>query len=99
MADKDLQAIRDAWDKESGGGRDEDKARALADKYVAKHPEQFDGLAEKSIHELVKAVDVFRDAGMDDEQWRIETYLLHRYNPQEIGGPTAATVRITGEGK
>ena len=91
--DKELQAIHDAMDKTTG--RDEEAARALADKYVADHPEYFGSLAEKSVHECVKAVEVFRDAGMTDEQWRVETWILHHFNPQDIGGAAAATVRIT----
>lgn len=92
--EKELQALKNAWDKDYGSGREDDKARSLADKYVEKHPEHFTSLADKSIHELVQAVDVFRAAGMEDEQWRIEAYLLHKFNPQDIGGPANATVRI-----
>lgn len=94
MADKELQAVRDAWAKEVGDGRDDAKARELADKYVSKHPEHFASLQEMSVQELVKAVDVFREAGMFDEQWRVEVWLLHHFNPQDIGGPVAATVRM-----
>lgn len=94
--DKELQKIYDAWDKESGDGRDETKARQLADAYVDKHPELFASLREKTIHECVKAVEVFRDAGMVDEQWRVEAWILHHFNPQDIGGPASATVRIPG---
>lgn len=96
--DNELQAIQTAWDKDEGGGRDEEKARALADQYVADHPDLFTALADKSVHECVQAVEVFRDAGMVDEQWRVEAWLLHHFNAQDIGGPASATVRITQNG-
>ena len=98
MADKALQAIRDAWDKDVGDGRDDAKARQLADEYVAAHPEYFTELRTKSVHELVRAVEVFREAGMLDEQWRVEVWLLHNYEPQQIGGAAEPQVRIAGQG-
>lgn len=90
-----LAAIAEAMDKTSEGGRNELLARALADDYVEANPGLFTELESMSIHELVHAVEVFRDAGMVDEQWRVETWLLHRFNPQDIGGPASATVRIS----
>lgn len=96
MADQELQAIRDTWDKDVGEGRDEAQARALADEYVSNHPEYFTELSSKSVHELVRAVEVFREAGMEDEQWRVEAWLLHNYEPQQIGGVAEPQVRIAG---
>lgn len=94
MAEKELQAIKDAWDKKTGEGRDDAKARELADKYVKAHPEHFAALDKKSVEELVKAVDVFREAGWEDEQWRVEAFLLSQYEPQEIGGTATPKLRI-----
>lgn len=82
----DLAAICDAWDKNTGGGRDESKTRKLADAYVKAHSEQFTSLQEMTLEQCVKAVEVFRDAGMVEEQWRVETWLLHHFEPQTIGG-------------
>ena len=90
----DLDAIRDAWDKETGDGRDEESARALADEYVAEHPEEFAELENLTLEQCVQAIDAFRAAGLDKSVWRIETWLLHRYEPQNIGGTYAPQVRI-----
>lgn len=92
----ELEAIKDSWDKNTGDGRDEDGTRALCDAYVEAHPEQFVSLREMSIEECVKALEVFRDAGMAEEQWRVEAWLLHRFQPQSIGGPIQAQIRIPG---
>lgn len=92
----DLEAIKDSWDKTTGDGRDEDGTRALCDAYVEAHPEQFNSLREMSLEECVQAVSVFRQAGMAEEQWKVEVWLLHRWEPQTIGGEVQATVRIPG---
>lgn len=90
---KELEAIKDAWDLDTGDGRDE-AARTLADKYVKAHAADFAALQEMSLEQCVKAVDVFRDAGMDEDQWRVETWLLHRYAPQNIGGTAEPQIRM-----
>lgn len=99
----ELEAIKDSWDKNTGDGRDDEGTRALADKYVADHPEQFEGLRQLEkqasdadrdpIPDLVNALSVFRNAGMAEEQWRVETYLLHRFPPQNIGGEYRPSIR------
>lgn len=78
----------------------DDDARELADAYVAAHPEEFTALEGASIEDLVRHVDVFRAGGSDFEEslWRIETYLLHRFAPQNIGGVAHAIIRIPGRG-
>ena len=90
----DLDQVRDAMNPEREGGPDLDLARELADEYVAANPDQFTELATKTIEECVTAVDVFRAAGMAAEQSRIETWLLHHFEPQSIGGAAAPTVRV-----
>lgn len=90
----ELEAIKDSWSKETGGGRDEDGTRAACDAYVAANPDQFTSLETMSLEECVNAVSVFRAAGMDEEQWRVEVWLLHRFEPQNIGGIAQPTVRI-----
>lgn len=92
----ELEAIADSWNKETGGGRDEDGTRAACDAYVAAHPEQFTALQDMSIEQCVNAVSVFRQAGMDEEQWKVEVWLLHHFAPQNIGGPIEAQIRIPG---
>lgn len=91
----ELEAIRDAMDKDTGDGRDMDQVRALADAYVAAHPDQFTSLQTMSRDECVTAIDVFRAAGMEDDQWRVEAWIQHRWEPMNIGGPVEAKVRIT----
>lgn len=93
----ELEAIRDAWDKNTGDGRDE-SARELADEYVVAHEDQFASLKNMTLDQCVQAVDVFRQAGMEEEQWRVETWLLHRYEPQNIGGVADAKVRLFANG-
>lgn len=51
-----------------------------------------------TLDQCVQALGVFRRAGMEDEQWKVETWLLHRYEPQNIGGPIQAKVRISTSG-
>ena len=92
----ELEAIKDAWDKNTGNGRDEDGTRAMCDAYVEAHPDQFTALREMTIEECVNAVSVFRQAGMAEEQWKVEVWLLHHFAPQQIGGPMQAQVRIPG---
>lgn len=93
--DETLLAIQDAWDKELDGGRDDAAARALADEFVSANPALFTGMAEMTVAELVNAVDTFREAGMLEEQWRVEAWLLHHYEPQNIGGQAEPTVRVS----
>lgn len=92
----ELEAIRDAMDKTTG--RDEGQAVALADAYVAAHPDQFTSLAELGMEQCVAAIDVFRAAGMEEDLWRVQAWILHRFEFQTIGGPVTARVRIPGTG-
>lgn len=90
-----LQAIKDAVDAEVGDGSDFDGARRLSDQYVAEHPDEFTSeITEKTLPELVQAVDVLRSAGLEESQWRVEAWLLHHFEPQNIGGPSAPAIRI-----
>ncbi|WP_458317097.1 hypothetical protein [Mycolicibacterium brisbanense] len=94
--DPELEAIRDAMDKTTGDGRDTSQARALADAYVAAHPETFVFLQSMAIEQLVATVEVFRNQGDEQSQWLVETWLLHHFEPQTIGGPVVARVRVPG---
>lgn len=91
---KELEAIKKAWDKNTGNGREEEKTRELADAYVEAHPEQFESMKDMTLEECVQAVSVFRAAGMEEEQWKVEVWLLHHFEPQNIGGPIQAKVRL-----
>lgn len=89
-----LEAIRDANDKNTGDGRDRDKAVKLAEAYVKANPDMFASFKGLSIAECVQAVDVFRAAGLEEEEWRAEAWLLAKFEPQNIGGEYQATVRL-----
>lgn len=91
----ELEAIKQAMDN-TNGDRDIDQARALADAYVTAHPDEFGHLQTMPIETVVATIDVFREAGDDDSQWRVEAWLLHRYEPQTIGGPVTARIRVPG---
>lgn len=96
--DDRLSAIKTAATTTDEHPKDLVLARQLADQFVADNPDLYTEYPAKNVVELVEAVDVLRLAGMEDEQWRVEAWLLHRYEPQNIGGPVEATVRIAEEG-
>jgi predicted ATPase len=89
-----LEDLRDAWSPDNKEARNEVVARAKADAYVDAFPEQFTGWEEMSVAELVQAVDLFRQSGMENDRWKVEAWLLHRYEPQNIGGIAEPQVRI-----
>ena len=84
-----LQAIKDQV--EAG---EVETARELADTFVSENPSLFADMQTKNVEELVSAIDVFRAAAMEENQWQVEAWLLHHYEPQNIGGPADATVRV-----
>lgn len=95
---KELEAIRDAiapTDPEVGHeGQDRPAAELLADAYVAAHPEDFAKFAEMSIVQLVEQVDKLRQLGWEQDVWLVEAWLLHKFEPQTIGGVTAPQLRL-----
>lgn len=93
--DPDLDAIIEAMDKERPGGRDHALAVSLADAYVAAHPDTFTFLGGMAVEACVGLVDVFREAGDLRSLFLVETWLLHHFEPQTIGGTYAAEVRPT----
>jgi len=92
----ELAAIKDAMDKQTGDGRDHAGAVTLAEAYVTENPDLFAPLRDLPIEDLVKSVDVLRAAGLEEEHWRVEAYLLAKFNPQSIGGEYHPTVRLPG---
>lgn len=104
--DKGLEAIRDAWrDRPAAGDRSsdpdgrelaqEDKSvYQLADDYVASNTDAYAGYDNLSMDLLVKQLEEYRGKGDEDGEWKIQAYLFHRFEPQNIGGPVEATVRI-----
>ena len=90
----ELEAIKDSWDKATGDGRDEDGTRKACDAYVAAHPDEFTELTDMTLEQCVDAVSVFRNASLEESQWRTEVWLLHRFEPQQIGGSYQPVLRI-----
>jgi hypothetical protein len=76
-----LEAVKKAVDE-----LDFDKARKLADAYVKANPDEFADYTDMTLESVVQAVDVFRAAGMLDNQYRAEVWHLHAWEPQAIGG-------------
>jgi len=93
--DPTLQAMYNAWDKEIGQGREEVETRKLADKFVAEHPEFYnEAFRVKSEPELVRSLDVLRQAEMHEEVARIQAWLWHHFEPQQIGGEVQSVIRV-----
>lgn len=90
-----LAEVHTAWDKTEGDGRDEVLTRSLSDAYVDEHPEEFDELSKLEHDELVQAIDVFRAAGLKESVDRIQVWLWHKFDPQNIGGAAQITVRVS----
>lgn len=97
----DLKAIRDAWDpgdpetKNAKAKRDDAKVRKLADKYVASNSAKlYKGWDALPLELLVQMVDKARADGDEERVWQVETYLLHRFEPQNIGGGAEARIRM-----
>jgi hypothetical protein len=91
----DLEAIKDAWDKNTGDGRDEG-ARDLAKEYVLAHPELFAGLEHFDVPTLVQLLSSRREAGDEEGTWNIEAWLLACVPPQNIGGTYKAEIKLPG---
>lgn len=85
VKDPELRKIQSAWDKNTGGGRDE-KARDLAREYVESNRDKFIDIENMTLDECVAAVDALRAAGLETQQWLVETWLLATVPKQYIGG-------------
>lgn len=74
-----------------------DTARTLSDEYVASNPDVYNGWESKQVAGdtgLVANVDLYRAAGREDDLWQTEAWLLHRFQPQNIGGEAAVQLRV-----
>lgn len=92
----DLEAIKDAWDKTTGQGRDEG-ARELARAYVTAHPELFTGLEHFDVPLLVELESRRRNSGDEEGAWNVEAWLLACVPPQNIGGEYKAEIVLPGQ--
>jgi hypothetical protein len=105
MAD-DLKTIRDAWEKRDARGQrsssgkasleDDQKVYKQADAYVKAHAKDFAGWENLSRDVLVRTLEDYREKGQDDEETKVQIWLWHRFEPQNIGGAYEATVRVPG---
>lgn len=96
MLNAGLEEIRQAWDKTDGEGRDEALARSLSDQYVADNPALFDGWEATDEDDLIQALETFRNAGMENEEWKVQAWLFHRFKPRNIGGVYQSEIRTVG---
>lgn len=93
-----LAGILEALEQNGDQPGDIDRARALSTAYVKAHPDEFEdfrawGTGQDAIEKTVQAVEVFRAAGMRDQWARAEAWHFHTWEPQNIGGNVAPTVR------
>lgn len=86
---KELKAIQTA--EEAGK---HDKAVELADAYVAANPDEFKDHAQQDLESCVRAIDVFRAAGHDTDQWRMQAWIYHHFAFQDIGGTYQPQLRV-----
>lgn len=91
----ELEAIKDAWDKNTGDGRSEE-ARTMARTYVKAHPELFAGLEHFNVPTLVNLLSDKRNSGDDEGAWNVEAWLLACVPPQNIGGTYQAQIQLPG---
>lgn len=105
--DEELQALIDAWENRPAAGEassGEDGAElakkdrdvyALADKYVAGHSEDFAAYDVLSLDELVSRIDEHGAAGRNTEAFKLQVFIWHKYEPQNIGGTYEPKLRVT----
>lgn len=72
----------------------DDKVRKLADAYVKKHSDEFAGFDNLTEKVCVTVYEDHRDSGRDDDAARMQVWLWHKFEPQNIGGEVDAKVRI-----
>lgn len=71
------------------------EAQAMADAYVAAHPEQFVAVQnEEDVEKVVKLIDLFNAAGMEEAALAMTMFELAHFERQEIGVATRAKVRL-----
>lgn len=110
MAASTLEEIFDAWENRPAAGpassdpdgktlAEEDKnVYQMADEYVDAHSDDFVGWDNLPLKVLVKMVDEFRDSGDDENLRKVQVWLWHKFDPQEIGGEYHATIRTPANG-
>lgn len=92
--DAKVEAFKDAVDKSTGDGRNEELARQLADEFVEAHPELFVQMKTMNVQALAAWSQMFREQGSEEAHQHVEIWLRHRFDPQNIGGTFEPTIRI-----
>ena len=90
--------IRDVWNPQDGAERNKELAVQLADQYVEAHPEQFNDLRDKDLAGCITALEAFRSAGMESEEWKVQTWIFHKFEFQHIGAGAHVQVRGVNDG-
>lgn len=103
MAD-DLKAIREAWEKRDARGvrsssgkaslEDDQTVYAKADAYVKAHAKDFAGWENLSLDALVKTLETHRENGQTDEEDKVQVWIWHAFEPQNIGGTYEPKLRL-----
>jgi len=81
---EELAAFEAAWIA-SNETKDRTEARALADAYVAAHPDLEARYGGFAIPDLVALLDAARARGDEERRVEIDLWLLHAFEPQHIG--------------
>lgn len=70
-----------------------DTARAIADEYIAAHPEMADRFGGLDLKQLVDEVSFYRSVGREKDRILADMWLLSNYEPQRIGGGGTVEVK------
>jgi hypothetical protein len=88
-----LAAFKAAW-QASSETKDRSEPHALADAYVDAHPELVARYDAFDIPDLVALLEAARDRGDEERVVEIDLWLLHAFEPQQIGGQATARVSV-----
>lgn len=92
-----IAAITDAWDKETGDGRDEAGVRKSAAAYVKAHPEEFIDLKDITEAQAIALIDVYRQVPLPDQVDRVQVFMWATFAKRHIGiDPVNLTVEVQG---
>ncbi len=81
--DAEIEAYKTAWQTSTERNA---VCQAMADQYVASHPELAAQYGALTIPQLVTLVDSAREAGDEEEVWRLEIWINAAFEYQQIGG-------------
>lgn len=103
--DKGLEAIRDAWQGRPASGsassdpngdelaKEDESVYKLADKYVDANPDAYAGFEHLDRDVLVPLLESYREKGDEEGEWRVQAWIFHQFDPQQIGGTAEVKLR------